>query len=150
MTDVLHVSSEASDDYRLSLLNLINGFRQQANLHLLELSTSLCVAAQTHAEDMARNNYFSHTCLNGSSAINRAEKAGYPSSFVGENIASGNEHIEAVFEQWLNSSGHRENMLNEKYKEAGIGYVLQSPHTNDSHYWVLLLGHPNPQELIAS
>lgn len=143
MSEISQSSSSVADDYQLKLLSLINEFRQQANLPLLGLSPLLSGAAQAHAEDMARNNYFDHTGLDGSSAGERAQRSGYSSSFVGENIAVGNGFPEAVFEQWVNSSGHRENMLNENYTEIGVGYVLHAPQTEDSRYWVLLLGNPS-------
>jgi uncharacterized protein YkwD len=143
MSEVAQFSTLVSDDYQLKLLSLINEFRQQANLSPFELSTILSGAAQAHAEDMVQNSYFDHVGLDGSSPADRAQRAGYPSGFVGENIAAGNELPEAVFEQWINSPGHRDNMLNENYTEVGVGGVLHAPQTENSHYWVLVLGNPN-------
>lgn len=143
MSQVYQTSSPVSEDYHLELFNLINKFRQQAGLPSFEWSIPLAEAAQAHAEDMAQNNYFDHAGLDASSPADRAQRAGYSSSFVGENIAAGNEIPKAVFEQWMNSSGHRDNMLNEKYTEVGIGTILHAPQTKDSHYWVLKLGNPN-------
>lgn len=144
MSEVAQFSTLVSEDYQLELLNLINEFRQQANLPALGLSATLSGAAQAHAEDMVQNHYFAHEGLDGSSPGDRAQRTGYPSSFVAENIAAGNEYPKDVFEQWVNSSGHRENMLGEKYTEAGIGGVLHAPQTENSHYWVLVLGNPSP------
>lgn len=143
MSQVTQYSTLVSEDSYLELLNLINEFRQQANLSVLEWSAPLFEAAQAHAEDMVQNHYFDHVGLDSSSPADRAQRAGYSSAFVAENIAAGRENPRDVFEQWVNSSGHRENMLNQNYTEAGIGAVLHAPQTENAHYWVLNLGNPS-------
>lgn len=144
MSEVAQFPTLVSENYQLELLNLINDFRQQVNLPGLGLSTTLSGVAQAHAEDMVQNHYFAHEGLDGSSPGDRAQRAEYPSSFAAENIAAGNEYPKDVFEQWVNSSGHRDIMLGEEYTEAGIGGVLHAPQTENSHYWVLVVGNPNP------
>ena len=143
MSQVTQSSSLLTEESYLELLNLINEFRQQANLSALAWSPLLAGAAQAHTEDMVQNRYFDHAGLDGSSPADRAQRAGYPSTFVAENIAAGRENPRDVFEQWVNSSGHRDNMLNQNYTEAGIGAVLHAPQTEYAHYWVLKLGNPN-------
>jgi uncharacterized protein YkwD len=122
------------------LLGLINQARQQHGLAPLTLSAELITAAQGHADDMAQHNYFSHSGRNGSSLADRVQAAGYAYRAVGENIAAGNRTASAVFEQWMNSPGHRQNMLNGTFTELGVGYVLDASNTTYRHYWVLVLG----------
>jgi uncharacterized protein YkwD len=123
-----------------AMLRLINQARQQQGLSPLELSSSLSTAAQGHAEDMSAYNYFSHSGRDGSSIGDRAQDAGYAFRTVGENIAAGNTTPNAVFDQWMNSEGHRRNMMNPAFTEMGLGYVLNAPNTAYGHYWVLMLG----------
>ncbi len=130
----------APADHATAMLMLINQERQRQGLSPLELSTSLSTAAQSHAEDMAAHNYFSHRGRNGSSISDRAGQVGYAFRALGENIAAGNTTANAVFEQWMNSDGHRRNMMSPNFTEMGLGAVLNAPNTDYSHYWVLVLG----------
>ena len=126
------------------LLNLINNVRREHNLEPLSFSESLASAAQVHVEDIVEHNYGpTHTGSDGSSVRDRAEREGYPTQFVGENVAAGHDSVEDTFEQWMNSRGHRENILNSNYTEAGIGYYLNAPDTTYDHYWVLVFGSPD-------
>lgn len=68
---------------------------------------------------------------------------GYSYSTVAENIAAGSRTPSQVFQQWMNSPGHRANMLNPDVSEVGVGFVLNAPRTSYSHYWVLVLAKPN-------
>jgi uncharacterized protein YkwD len=81
---------------------------------------------------MAANRYFSHTGLDGDKAWDRATELGYSSNGFGENIARGQQTPEAVVNAWMNSSGHRANLLNSKYADIGVGY--------DDGYWVQNFG----------
>lgn len=82
------VATQASQ-HDAELLNLTNTERQKAGLPALKLSSQLGQAAQGHAQDMAQNNYFSHTGLNGSSPFDRIKATGYNYSTAGEKIAGG-------------------------------------------------------------
>ena len=115
-----------------SLLFLINQERQKNNISLLSFHNALNTASQTHSDDMHQNNYFSHIGKDGSTPADRAQKAGYPSSAVGENIAAGTSNPSQVFSMWIQSTGHRQNMLNPAWKSAGIGL--------SGNIWVLMLG----------
>ncbi|WP_141698966.1 CAP domain-containing protein, partial [Candidatus Marithrix sp. Canyon 246] len=132
-------AATAASQYDAELLRLTNLERQKAGVAALSLSNQLNQAAQNHADDMARNNYFSHTGLNGSKPWDRAKAAGYNDSYVGENIAAGNTSPADVIQGWMNSQGHRENILNSNYTEIGFGYS----HLDSSqyrHYWVQVFG----------
>lgn len=123
------------------LLRLTNIERQKAGLPALRLSPKLSKAAQSHAIDMAKNNYFSHTGKNGSSMASRARLIAYQYSFIGENIAAGLATADGTIRQWMNSSGHRRNILNRNFTEIGFGYA-NSPNSEYNHYWVQVFGTP--------
>lgn len=87
---------------------------------------------------MAHGDFFDHREF-----IERVREEGYPSSFVAENIAAGRSTPEAVMEQWLNSPGHRNNILNSEYTEIGVGhYYLESDpgKFQYKHYWTQVFG----------
>ena len=123
------------------LLRLTNIERQKAGLPALKLSPKLSKAAQSHAVDMAKNNYFNHTGKNGSSMASRVSLTAYPYSFLGENIAAGLATADGTIRQWMNSSGHRKNILNRNFTEIGFGYA-NSPSSEYTHYWVQVFGTP--------
>ncbi|MEM7064890.1 MAG: CAP domain-containing protein [Cyanobacteria bacterium P01_B01_bin.77] len=138
--------------FEQEVLRLTNNFRRENGLQDLVLDQNLDKAADNHSRDMARQDYFSHTGKNGSKPWDRAETAGYESRFVGENIAAGQRSAQAVVNGWINSPGHRANMLNADYNEIGVGhYFLENDtgSTNYNHYWTQLFGkgtieNPNP------
>jgi uncharacterized protein YkwD len=103
------------------VLRLVNLERTKAGCGALTTDSRLATAAQAHSADMAANNYFSHTGRNGSDVSDRVEAAGYRWSAVGENIAKGQPTPAAVMQAWMNSSGHRANILNCRFRNIGIG-----------------------------
>ena len=128
-----------ASQYDAELLALTNAERQNVGLPALTLSSQLGQAAQNHADDMAINNYFSHTGLNGSTPSERVKAVGYDFYYVGENISAGRTTPSDTIRGWMNSQGHRENILNPNYTEIGFGYA----YSNDSdykHYWVQVFG----------
>ncbi len=78
-------------------------------------------AAQGHSTDMAVNNYFSHTSLDGRTFVDRVKAQGYSFSSLGENIAAGQPTPAQVVAAWLNSAGHCKNIMNAKFRDIGIG-----------------------------
>lgn len=135
-------ATTAASQYDAELLRLTNLERQKAGVAALSLSNQLNQAAQNHADDMAKNNYFSHTGLNGSTMSDRVNATGYTYSSLGENIAAGRSTPADTIKQWMNSQGHRENILNSNYTEIGFGYS----HLDSSkyrHYWVQVFGKSN-------
>ena len=125
---------------QLELLNLINKTRRQQGLKALTFSSNLTTAAQNHVQDLIDNNTLGHDGSDGSSVADRVLATGYDYSSVGENVAAGREAPEQVFQQWMDSPGHRDNMLAADYSEVGIGYILDVAGTTYDHYWVLVLG----------
>lgn len=124
-----HASAEAA------VLDLVNRHRADAGCGSLSRDSKLDTAARLHAEDMAANDYFSHTSLDGRSPTERAAEQGYQGG-VGENIAYGYRDAEAVMEGWMNSEGHRANILNCGYDVIGIGVADRS----GTLYWVQNFG----------
>ena len=111
------------------VLRLVNVERAKAGCGALTVDSRLAAAAGAHSADMAANKYFSHTGRNGSDVADRVEAAGYTWSSVGENIAKGQPTPAAVMQAWMNSSGHRANILNCRFRNIGIGlaYDGRSP-----------------------
>ncbi len=138
ITLVFTVNANASF-YDNELLRLTNAERAYYGLPALTFNATLGTAAQLHAEDMAANSYLEHTGLNGSTPASRATNAGYDYLYIGENIAAGYQTPEEVVDAWMNSEGHRANILNSNYTEIGFGYAYQY---NDYYgsYWVQLFG----------
>lgn len=114
-----------SQNDALQLLQLVNQARNQNGAPPLSYNTKLTLAAGKHSQDMAARNYFSHTAPqpapNGAAMSERATNAGYQWSQIAENIASGQTTVQAVFNSWMNSPGHKANILNPAYAEMGIG-----------------------------
>ncbi|BBC22928.1 CAP domain-containing protein [Pseudanabaena sp. ABRG5-3] len=140
-TKVSQGISNSNSNFETELLRLTNLERKKAGLSPLKLSLRLASTAQFHAVDMANNNYFSHTGCNGSSVGDRAKANGYKYQIVAENIAAGRSTPEGTIRQWMNSSGHRANILNPQFTEIGFGYANTS-NSRYRHYWVQILGTP--------
>lgn len=107
---------------------LINKKRNELSLPELNWSDEVADMARLHSESMAKNNFFSHSGLDGKQVDGRADLAGIKRwSAIGENIAynRGYENpIEIAVEKWLLSRAHRENLLNSRWRETGIGIAV--------------------------
>lgn len=111
--------------YENEVVNLINQERQDRGLTPLVQNASLRAAARRHSEDMACNDFFSHTGSDGSTLSSRILAAGYTYSWAAENIAassSSNFSPQSVVNMWMNSPGHRKNMLSENAVHIGVGF----------------------------
>ncbi|MQM24894.1 CAP domain-containing protein [Glycomyces albidus] len=127
--DAPHADAEAE------VLSIVNDRRGENGCGGLERDSRLDTAARLHAEDMAVNDYFDHTSQDGRSPTDRANAQGYEGG-VGENIAYGYPDAEAVMEGWMNSEGHRANILNCGYDVIGIGAYDR----DGTIYWVQMFG----------
>ena len=104
------------------VLELTNAERARAGLAPLTLNTQLTQAAQQYSEVLATDGCFAHTCGPVPDMTQRDAQAGYTGwTTVGENIAAGYPTPEAVVNGWMESPGHRANILNPDYRELGIG-----------------------------
>jgi uncharacterized protein YkwD len=106
-----------------AVFDLVNQERAIHSLHLLSWDDRLFAAARAHSEDMAANGYFSHTSLDGRLPGKRLLDAGYFWYTYGENIAYGYPTPESVVNAWMNSPGHRANMLNSSFCDLGVGFA---------------------------
>ncbi|MEU2390520.1 sigma-70 family RNA polymerase sigma factor [Streptomyces sp. NPDC007369] len=100
---------------------LVNAERAKAGCGPLKDDAQLRTAAQGHSDDMANRSFFSHTSPDGTDPGDRTTAAGYRWSTYGENIARGQQTPDSVMESWMNSSGHRANILNCAFKDIGVG-----------------------------
>ncbi|WP_420627188.1 CAP domain-containing protein [Candidatus Leptofilum sp.] len=127
------------------VVDLINDEREKAGCAPLQVNSKLVAAAQGHSEDMAFNDFFSHTGSNGSSPGQRIAAQGYSYSTWGENIAAGYSTAASAVNGWMNSSGHRANILNCNYQETGVGYYYLANDTgneNWNRYWTQVFASP--------
>lgn len=115
------------------ILSLVNKERAAAGLSQLILDTEVNAAAQLKAEDMAKNRYFSHNSPTYGSAFDMLKNQGISYRTAGENIASEQPTSEAVMRGWMNSQGHRANILGSSYSRLGVGYAVDS---SGKTYWV--------------
>lgn len=105
-----------------AVASLVNAARQDAGLSELELDADLCAATQARAQEIAQS--FSHTRPDGSSCFTILEEFGISYRAAGENIAMGQRTPEEVMDGWMNSSGHRANILNGTFTSIGVGYYV--------------------------
>lgn len=111
------------DDETCAVFRIVNQERIDAGLEPYAWNTELAISAQRHAQDMVDNNYFDHTSQDGRSFSDRANAAGYDAFPSGENIAQGQRDAAQVMDSWMNSSGHRANILSPNSNEIGVGLV---------------------------
>ncbi|MEU0412348.1 CAP domain-containing protein [Streptomyces griseorubiginosus] len=103
------------------VLTLVNAERAKAGCSPLTENAKLTKAAQDHSQDMADHQNMSHTGSDGSSMADRLTRVGYAFRTAGENVAYGYSSPESVMDGWMNSPGHKANILNCAFKEIGIG-----------------------------
>ncbi|MEU2155075.1 sigma-70 family RNA polymerase sigma factor [Streptomyces sp. NPDC019396] len=103
------------------VIALVNAERAKAGCGPVSNNGQLASAATNHSDDMADRGFFDHTNPDGEDPGDRITDAGYRWSTYGENIARGQQSPESVMDSWMNSSGHRANILNCSFKELGVG-----------------------------
>lgn len=136
---IIHITGQPVDETAVNrtsfaeeILSLVNAERQKAGARPLKLAEDLNKGADVRAWEIVKQ--FSHTRPDGSRCFTVLKNQGRG---VGENIAAGSPSAKKVMENWMNSPGHKANILNPEYKELGVGYT----YVNDSeykHYWVQL------------
>ncbi|MGQ9684159.1 MAG: CAP domain-containing protein, partial [Anaerolineae bacterium] len=135
-----------SADYVQRIVDLTNQERARHGLAPLTIDSALNSSAQATSQDMADHNFFSHTGSDGSDAGQRMARAGYgPLYAYGENIAAGQPSPDEAFAAWMNSEGHRANILNPHFHNIGVGYASKDG-TTYVRYWTqhLAARGPNP------
>jgi uncharacterized protein YkwD len=123
----------------LAVVELTNKERKACGLCELTPNPQLFEAARTHTLNMASQNKLQHT-LDGKSAGERVRAVGYRSGGTGENIAWNQRSATDVVRCWMNSAGHRANILNAGYTEIGIGIAYNS---KGELYWTQVFGKPS-------
>ncbi|MFE7443353.1 CAP domain-containing protein [Streptomyces chartreusis] len=119
------------------VVDLTNRERVRAGLRPLAADPTLTVAAQSYSSDMAARAFYSHTSPEGTQPWDRAAAAGSRMRAIGENIACGQRSPAEVVEGWMNSPGHRANILKRDFTHIGIGFAGGGP---AGTYWTQLFG----------
>ncbi|MBO5293129.1 MAG: hypothetical protein J6B10_08125 [Lachnospiraceae bacterium] len=122
----------SASSYAAKVVELVNAERAKNNLAPLTMDTAVTSAANTRAKEIVQS--FSHTRPNGSSFSTALKEHGVSYRGSGENIAWGQKTPEEVVKGWMNSPGHRANILNDKFTKIGVGYHV----SNGTPYWVQL------------
>ncbi|GIN21146.1 CAP domain-containing protein [Siminovitchia fordii] len=115
--------------YEQKVVELTNAERSKNGLAPLKVDAELSKVAREKSRDMSANNYFDHNSPTYGSPFDMMKKFGISYSSAGENIAMGQRSPEEVVNSWMNSSGHRANILSKDYTHIGVGHVA------DGNYW---------------
>lgn len=121
--------TETLSAYELEVVRLINEIRAQYGLGQLTVNTELSRVARIKSQDMHDKGYFSHTSPTYGSPFDMMKQFGIRYRTAGENIAMGYRSPQSVVNGWMNSPGHRANILNGSFKQIGMGYV------ESGNYW---------------
>ncbi|MBD5150874.1 MAG: SafA/ExsA family spore coat assembly protein [Oscillibacter sp.] len=115
--------------YESEVIRLVNEIRVQNGLKALTTNWELSRVARYKSEDMVKNRYFSHNSPTYGTPFQMMRAFGLSYRTAGENIAYGQRTPAAVVDAWMNSSGHRANILNASYTQIGVGYCA------NGNYW---------------
>jgi uncharacterized protein YkwD len=141
----LSARSTSQTSLTYQVVQQTNALRQERGLYPLALNTQLSRTAQTYTEAMATQDFFSHTGADGSTWQQRILSTGYDFSSAAENLAIGYTTPSRVIQGWMNSPGHRDNMLSAQVQEIGVGYFYFNPdpgRITSYHYWAESFGTP--------
>lgn len=127
--------SEQLNQFEQQVVELTNQERSKQGLAPLQIDDNLSKVAREKSRDMAANNYFSHTSPTYGSPFDMMNQFGISYRTAGENIAQGQTSPEQVVNAWMNSPGHRANILNGEYTHIGVGYV-----ENGNHWTQMFIG----------
>lgn len=129
--DTIEVPSlnPGTESYEAEVIRLTNAERKKYGLSELAENWELSRVARYKSQDMHDRKYFSHTSPTYGSPFDMMKKFGLSYRTAGENIAMGYKTPQAVVDGWMNSAGHRANILNVSYTQIGVGYVA------DGNYW---------------
>ena len=119
----------AVTQYEQEVIRLVTEIRVQNGLSALTYNWELSRVARYKSQDMVDNRYFSHTSPTYGTPFQMIRSFGLSYRSAGENIAYGQRTPQAVVNAWMNSSGHRANILSSSYTQIGVGYVA------NGHYW---------------
>ena len=126
------ITNPGISQVEMEVVRLVNIERQKEGLAPFTVSPELSKVAKIKSEDMGKNNYFSHTSPTYGSPFQMMKSFGINYNTAGENIAKGYLSAQTVVSGWMNSSGHRANILNPSFKTIGVGTYTTS---NGTIYW---------------
>ena len=118
--------------YQQQVLDLVNAERAKRGISALTLDSSLSSVATKKSQDMIDKNYFDHTSPTYGSPFDMMKQFGISYRTAGENIAKGQKTPQEVVAAWMNSEGHRKNILNPNFTNLGVGIAKDS---NKTTYW---------------
>ena len=121
--------NSAASNFEQQVVQLTNAERAKAGLSPLEMYSPLMNVAEAKSLDMSQNNYFSHTSPTYGSPFDQIKAAGISYRAAGENIAQGQRTPQQVVQAWMDSPGHRQNIMNPSYTHIGVGFV------ENGYYW---------------
>ena len=125
--------------FETECIRLINIERTNRGLSALQTNWELCRVARYKSEDMILKNYFSHTSPTYGSPFTMMQSFGLKFSAAAENIAYGQKTAQEVVTAWMNSPGHRSNILSQSYSHTGVGVAKKS---NGTLYWTQMFMRP--------
>lgn len=125
----INVPADEAASVEQEVIRLVNVERSKAGLPALKEDWELSRVAEHKSMDMQKRNYFSHTSPTYGSPFDMMKSFGIDYRSAGENIARGQRSAEEVVDAWMNSEGHRKNILNRNFTHIGVGYVA------DGNYW---------------
>lgn len=137
VTDV-HLAETTPSVTEVRVLDLVNEQRKSRGVEPMTMSDKLMTAARLHSANMALQQTLSHP-LDGKDFWQRIVDTGYAPSTAAENIAQGAPDAAAVVQMWMESEGHRENMLSPEYREIGIGFTTAP---NGETFWTQVFATP--------
>lgn len=126
---------QSYNEYIVCVVELVNKERQNAGLSPLAYDEQITYAATQRSYEMAAYNYFEHARPDGTSCFTVMKEYGVPYWMVGENIASGQRTPEKVMSDWMNSPGHRANILTPDFTKIGVGIAADA---KGHLYWTQL------------
>jgi uncharacterized protein YkwD len=110
-------------DWQERMLTRVNALRAEAGARPLRMCPALTRSADAYAREMSRDNTFSHTGTDGSTAQQRVAVAGYRPSSVGENLAAGQPTVAAAIRGWRESPSHYATMTDPRFRHVGFGFA---------------------------
>ncbi|WP_372987026.1 CAP domain-containing protein [Marinobacter sp.] len=137
-------------EYQAAMLEYVNAARSQGRqcgseffpaVEPLVYNCPVEGAASKHSNDMAQNNFFSHTGSDGLRVGDRVTETGYEWSVVGENIAAGFDDVESVMTGWLESPGHCRNIMDSRFTGVAV-FRVDSRTADYPNYWTQVFDRP--------
>lgn len=143
---IYRISSNEESKIQFRMLDSVNALRQAAGAPALRLDASLNAAAATHARDMSVQNRPWHFGSDGSSPVQRAQRAGYSKTMLSENISESYETELETLGAWMENSGTRASILDSRGSDMGFAWY-QEP--NGKIWWTMIVGGGGASQVIS-